>query len=70
MSDHLYHIGKNIATLREYRGMSELELSQKVGISVVDFINLEKGDYNPDINTLVKIAQVLKAYIDINFTPI
>lgn len=69
MTDHLYHIGKNIRALREYRKISEIELSKKTGISIVEIINIEKGEHNSDINSLVKIASALHAYIDINFTP-
>ena len=59
-----------IKAARAALDMTQKDLADAVGVSRQTMNAIEKGDYNPDINTLVKIAQVLKAYIDINFTPI
>lgn len=68
--EDLHKIAKHIKNLREYRGLSQKELADKVGLFQPDISEIEKGERNISINTLVKIGTALNCSIDINLTPI
>lgn len=53
-------MARNLRTLRKKRGLSLGQLSDLSGISKVLLSNIEKGDTNPTINTIWKIAKGLK----------
>lgn len=57
-------IGKNIRTLRERRGLTQEELAQALFVTRQTVSNYETGKSRPDIDMLVRIAQVLEA--DVN----
>lgn len=67
---HLRHIGQNIKTLREYRGLKQAELANKAGIRPATLSEIENGLANPTVNTLVAIGGALNCYLDITFTPV
>lgn len=53
-------IGKRIATIRKQKGLSQKELSEKIGLkSVQGLQKIEYGDFHPKKETLQKIAKVL-----------
>ena len=53
-------IGANLKQLRTERGLTLGQLSSLAGISKAMLSELEKGNANPTINTLWKIANGLK----------
>ncbi len=67
---HLYHLGKNIRQLREYRGLSQQALADASGVERSKITKIENGNWNPTINTLAKLATALQCAIDITFSPI
>lgn len=67
---HLYHIGKMIRTMREFRGMTQQQLAEKANIRQATVNDIENGHSNGTINTIVAIASALNCYLDINFTPV
>lgn len=54
---------------RKEAGMTQLELSQKSGISQADISRLENGSRNPSIALLQRIAKALDATLRIEFIP-
>lgn len=52
-------VGKMIATIRKERGMSQLQLAEKLSISKQAISNYERGTREPDYVTLEAIADVL-----------
>jgi transcriptional regulator with XRE-family HTH domain len=63
-------IGKQIRTLRNYRGYSAFELAEIAGIRTATLIDLENGKTNFEISTLMKISSALNCALEITFTPI
>ncbi len=59
----LHEVGSKIRSIREERGVSLQELSDKVDIEYNNLIRLEKGRTNPTIWTLYKISQALEINI-------
>lgn len=57
-------IGKNIRALREKRGMTQEALAEALFVTRQTVSNYETGRSRPDLDMLVKIAQVLEA--DVN----
>ncbi len=57
-------VGKHIRALRQQRGMTQDELAQKLYVSRQTVSNYETGRSNPDIDTLLKMAEALGA--DVN----
>ena len=53
-------IGKNIRSLREERGLTQEELAQALFVTRQTVSNYETGRSRPDIEMLVRIAQVLE----------
>ena len=54
-------IGKNIKGLRERRGMTQESLAEALFVTRQTVSNYETGKSRPDIDMLVRIAQVLDA---------
>lgn len=65
-------LGKRIRSLREMRGLSRLQLSQRAGIHIDHLAELERGkkriradnDVNPRLETLYRIASTLGVSVD------
>ena len=53
-------VGKYIRIKRNKRGLSQEELAEKLFVSRQTVSNYENGRSNPDIDMLVKIAEVLE----------
>lgn len=53
-------LGQKIKQLRSELGLTQEELAFKVGIDRSYMGFLERGERNPTLSTLVKIAKVLK----------
>ncbi len=60
MTDEKKLIGKRIKALREERGMSQEELSEKASISVKYLSAIERGKANPTLDIFSGLANVLK----------
>lgn len=52
-------IGKNIKLARKQAGLTQAEVSEKVGIHINYFARVERGEKRPSIETLLKIAKIL-----------
>ena len=59
-------IGRRIAELRESRGMSQIELSDKAGIKQPNLSRIESGKYSTSIDLIAKIAEAMNCRIDVN----
>jgi len=55
---------EKLKKIRKNKNVSQIELSEKIGISPNHFSRLETGKYMPSIPVLVKIAQALEVTID------
>lgn len=53
-------IGKNIRSLREQKGLTQEELGEKLFVTRQTISNYETGRSRPDVDMLVKIAEVLE----------
>ena len=59
------NIGKNIRKLRSSRHMTQDDLAEKLFVSRQTVSNYETGKSNPDIDMLLKIAEVLDADVNV-----
>ncbi len=50
---------KQIAVARKRAGLTQAELSERTGIAQGDISNIEKGNVDPRLSTLIRIAMVL-----------
>ena len=64
MSDIKQIIAKNIYDLRVARGMTQLELAEKLHYSDKSISKWEKGDSLPEISTLVTVAEIFEVTLD------
>jgi transcriptional regulator with XRE-family HTH domain len=53
-------MGKQIKTLRQARGMSQEELSEKISINSKYLSAIERGKANPTLAVLIRLADSLK----------
>lgn len=61
----LYNIGTKIMMAREARGLSRLDLAQRLGYKASDSVEaVENGRYNPTVKQLLKYADALGTTID------
>lgn len=57
-------VGENISWLRKQNHMTQDELAEKLYVSRQTISNYEKGKTNPDIDTLVRIAEIFQTDVD------
>jgi DNA-binding XRE family transcriptional regulator len=62
-------ITRAILDARIRAGMTQLELSEKSGISQADISRLEKGTRNPSIALLKRLAEAMDSTLKIEFVP-
>ena len=62
-------ITRAILNARINAGMTQVELSEKSGISQADICRLEKGTRNPSIALLKRLAEALDSTLRIEFVP-
>ena len=60
MADVREMMGKQIKTLRQARGMSQEELSEKISINSKYLSAIERGKANPTLAVLIRLADSLK----------
>lgn len=56
--------GNMIATLRKERGMTQLELAEKMGVTDKAVSKWERDLSFPDVNTLPKLAEIFDVTVD------
>jgi len=54
-------LGERIKALREKRGLTQAELAERTGLSVIFVRKVEAGERNASFETLERIARVLRA---------
>lgn len=54
----------NLASKRKEKGMTQIELAEKVGVGDTAICNYEKGLREPNLGTLKKLATVLECTVD------
>lgn len=54
------HIGKRLRKVRESKGLSQEELSEKAGYYRTYVGHIENGRHSPSVHTMWRLAQVLK----------
>ena len=62
-------ITRAILDARIHAGMTQLELSEKSGISQADISRLEKGTRNPSVKLLQRLAEGMGMVLNKSFTP-
>jgi len=58
------HLARNLATLRQVRGLTQDGLARAAEVPRSTIANLESGDGNPSLTLLVKVARALSTSID------
>ncbi len=53
-------VGKKIMAIRRQKGFTQEEVADKSGMHVSTLGRIERGESNPPLQTLNKIAQVLR----------
>ncbi len=56
-------LGKQLQRLRTRRGMTQEQLAVHVGLSRTFVTRLELGQYDPTLNTLVRLAKTLRVSV-------
>ena len=56
-------IGSRIQKLRNAKGLSQEELSEKVGLSSKYISSIERGNENPTLDTFIKLSRSLNIEI-------
>ncbi|MDR0267113.1 helix-turn-helix domain-containing protein [Paenibacillus sp.] len=57
-------IGKNIAKMRKEKGMTQMEVADRMGVSYQAISNWERGETMPDISKLPELANIFEVSID------
>lgn len=63
-------LGQMVKKMREYRKLTQSELADKSGLSRVTVGQIERGNAEPSLGNLHKIATALDCHIDITLTPV
>jgi transcriptional regulator with XRE-family HTH domain len=61
---HRKRLGENVASLRARRGLTQVKLAEKVGVSTRYMQSVEAGDYFPSLPTLVCLRGFLRCEWD------
>lgn len=56
-------LGKQIAKLRKAKGLTQGELAEKIEVTQAYLGHIEQGIKSPSLETLEKIAKILKVHI-------
>ena len=62
--NHIYKVGKLIASLREEKGLSQLQLGAMLGVTNKAVSRWENGRGYPDTSLLLKLSEVLGITVD------
>lgn len=58
------HIGKNIKKIREQKGLMQKEVAAAAGLHPANYNKVEKGEREPSIEALDKIAKLFAMTVD------
>jgi len=58
------HIGKNIKKIREQKGIMQKEVATTAGIHASNYSKIEKGEREPSIDALDKMAKLFGMTVD------
>lgn len=58
------NVGRNIRNLRERRGITQVQLAEKVGITQAMLCQIERGTKNPSLQVGAEIAKSLSCKVD------
>lgn len=58
-------IHEQLAALREERGYTLRQLSERTGVDYANISRIERGDVSPSVSTLEKLLDGLGAHIEI-----
>jgi transcriptional regulator with XRE-family HTH domain len=56
----IHLVGSRIRELRKGRRLTQMELSEKIGVAQSDLSRMEQGEYKVGLDTLFKILQVFE----------
>ena len=59
MNEEARKLGDNLKKIRTKKGITQIEISKKLGVNRSFVSNLENGKTNPTLATITKLAQVL-----------
>jgi transcriptional regulator with XRE-family HTH domain len=62
--DAAANLGRNIAQLREARGLTQQKIAAVAGIPRATWANLESGAANPTLAVLIKVARALQVRLE------
>ena len=57
-------VGANIRRIREEKGISQKQISEKVGVSQAMICQIERGTKNPSLQIGMEIAKVFNCTVD------
>ena len=63
-NEFMERFGSNLAAERKYKGLSQQELADAVGLSLWTISGYETGQYSPDMASATAIADVLDVSLD------
>ncbi len=58
------NVGKNIRDLRERRGITQVQLAERVGITQAMLCQIERGTKNPSLQVGAEVAKNLSCKIE------
>ena len=67
--DIMSQLGVNLTKAREIAGVTQKELSEKVHIYQGDISRIERGNANPSVQTLQRLAEGMRMRLKIEFIP-
>ena len=67
--DIFYMLADSLTRSRERAGLTQKQLSEKVGIYQADISKIERGIANPSVSTLKRLAEGLDVELRIEFLP-
>ena len=63
-------VAASLARAREYAHLTQKQLSEKTGIYQSDISKIERGNANPSLSTLKRLAAAMNMQLKIEFIPI
>jgi transcriptional regulator with XRE-family HTH domain len=66
----LYRLADQVLLLRKQRGLTQKELSEKVGTTQAVISRLESASVKPSLETILNIAEALDAAVEVRLLPV
>jgi transcriptional regulator with XRE-family HTH domain len=64
------HVAQDLVALRESRGLSQVQLADRLGVTQSAIAQLESAQpKNVELRTLVRVATALGAHVDVSIRP-